>query len=301
MSSEVPIAHVDGIELAYEVLGDPADVPLLLVAGLGGQLVDWDDDLCSGFVDRGFRVIRFDNRDAGRSTHLDDEVDVVAEVARAMAGDEPAAPYRVDDLATDAWGLLDHLGVDAAHLCGMSMGGMVVQAMAIARPDRVRSITSIMSTTGDPDVGMPSPGVLATLTEPSPADRDGYVATSVRHHLAVAGVHADADRARRRAELAWDRGVDPAGAMRQLLAVVVSGSRSADLRRLDVPAAVIHGDDDPVVATSGGERTAECLQGSELLILDGVGHDLGPPVWPQVIDAVVSVAARGESRAGPPG
>jgi pimeloyl-ACP methyl ester carboxylesterase len=308
----VPSAAVNGIELAYEAFGDPADAPLLLVSGLGGQMVDWDEDLCAGLVDRGFFVVRFDNRDAGRSTHLSggpeghladgsdggSGVDVLAEIARVMSGEEPDAPYRLDDLAADAWGLLDHLGIEGAHLCGMSMGGMVVQAMAIAQPERVRSLTSIMSTTGDPDVGMPSPQVVAAMSEPPPTDRDGYVAAAVRGHLAVAGVHADADRARRRAERMWDRGVDRAGVGRQLLAILVSGSRSAGLRRLRVPAVVIHGDADPVIALSGGERTAECLQGCELLILEDVGHDLAPPTWPQVIDAIVSVAARGEAAAG---
>lgn len=292
----MPRVAANGIELEYDTTGSPTDAPLLLVAGLAAQMVWWEEDLCEALADRGFYVIRFDNRDCGRSTVLEGvEVDVVAEVARIMGGGQGRAPYRLSTLADDAWGLLDALGIDQAHLCGASMGGMVAQEMAIGDPDRVLSLTSIMSMTGDPDVGWPDPQALGAVLEAPRADRDGYVEDVVRASQLVAGEEwFEEDRVRRRAERYWERGSHPGGAARQIVAILASGSRSEGLRRLDLPAMVIHGDADPLVTLSGGERTAECLRGSELVIFEGVGHDLPSPLWPRVVDAIVSVAARGE-------
>ncbi len=286
-------APANGIELEYETFGDPQDPPLLLVMGLGAQLVWWHPELCHSLVDRGFYVIRFDNRDVGLSTKVDTHIDVLAAVAGVLQGEQVEAPYDLTDMAADAWGLCDHLGLDRVHLFGGSLGGMIVQQMAIDRPDRVATLTSFMSTTGDPDVGQPTPEALAVLLEPSPADRDLFVAKAVESGKVLNGPeHCDLDWIAERAALSFDRCFHPDGVANQLLAILVSPSRSAGLRRLDLPSLVIHGDADPLITISGGERTAECLQGSEFLRLDGMGHDLPRYFWATVIHHVVSLAAR---------
>jgi pimeloyl-ACP methyl ester carboxylesterase len=196
-------------------------------------------------------------------------------------------------MASDAWGLCDHLGLDRVHLFGISLGGMIVQQMAIDRPARVASLTSVMSTTGDPDVGQPTPEALAALIAPAPTDREGYVRHQLESGRVLAGdEHIDEDWIIERNALSFDRGVDPDGNAAQLLALLVSPSRSAGLRALDVPSLVIHGEADPLVTISGGERTAECLRGSEFLRLDGMGHDLPRYYWATVIHHVVALAAR---------
>lgn len=295
----MPRAASNGIELEYETFGVAGDPPLLLVMGLGAQMISWDDDLCEAFADRGFFVIRFDNRDVGLSTKIDaPEVDVLAAVSASMSGHPVDAPYLLSDMAADAWGLLDALGIVEAHLLGASMGGMIVQSMAIAQPSRVLSLTSIMSTTGDPDVGMPHPDVLHVLMEPSPSEREAYIEHAVRNSRAIGSPeHFDEERARRKAALWYDRCFHPAGVTHQLVAILASGSRSEALRKLHVPALVIHGDADPLVDVSGGERTAECLEGAELLILEGMGHDLPTHYWARIVEAVCSLASRATAEA----
>ncbi|MEJ5255760.1 MAG: alpha/beta hydrolase [Acidimicrobiales bacterium] len=290
----MPQAASNGIELEYETFGASGDPPLLLVMGLGAQMISWDDELCEAFADRGFFVIRFDNRDVGLSTKIDaPDADVLAAATAAMAGQPVDAPYLLSDMAADAWGLLDALDIDRAHLIGASMGGMIVQSMAIARPDRVMSLTSIMSTTGDPDVGMPHPDVLHVLMEPAPVEREAYIEQSVRNSRAIGSPeHFEEERARRKAARSYDRCFHPKGVTNQLLAILASGSRSAALRELRLPALVIHGDADPLVDVSGGERTAECLAGSELLILEGMGHDLPTHYWARIVEGVCSLASR---------
>jgi pimeloyl-ACP methyl ester carboxylesterase len=290
----MPQAASNGIELEYETFGASGDPPLLLVMGLGAQMISWDDEFCEAFADRGFFVIRFDNRDVGLSTKIDaPDADVLAAATAAMAGQPVDAPYLLSDMAADAWGLLDALDIDRAHLIGASMGGMIVQSMAIARPDRVMSLTSIMSTTGDPDVGMPHPDVLHVLMEPAPVEREAYIEHSVRNSRAIGSPeHFEEERARRKAARSYDRCFHPKGVTNQLLAILASGSRSAALRELRLPALVIHGDADPLVDVSGGERTAECLAGSELLILEGMGHDLPTHYWARIVEGVCSLASR---------
>jgi pimeloyl-ACP methyl ester carboxylesterase len=287
-------APSNGIEIEYETFGEPGDPPILLVMGLGGQLIAWDDELCQSLVDRGFHVIRFDNRDVGLSTYIDvGDLDPMTEIMKAFSGGPPSAPYLIADMADDAVGLLDHLGIDRAHVVGASMGGMIAQAIAIAHPERVLSLTSIMSTTGDPDVGAPDPEILPLLMQAPPTDREAYIADSVRGAKLLAGPeHFDEARAAQRAARAFDRAFYPAGVGHQLLAIVSSPSRSDGLRRLDVNALVIHGDADRLVNVSGGERTAEVIPGAELLILEGMGHDLPAYYWPQVIEAITALAAR---------
>lgn len=293
----MPRAASNGIELEYETFGRRGDPPLLLVMGLGAQMISWDEEFCDALAERGFSVIRFDNRDVGLSTKIDaPEVDLLSAITSALAGEATAAPYLLSDMAADAWGLLDALDIQRAHLVGASMGGMIVQAMAIQHPERVLSLTSIMSMTGEQPYGQPDPEVLPLLLEPAPSEREANIAHSVESSRRIGSPeHFDEERARARAERAYDRCFYPRGVGHQLLAILASGSRDEALRELDVPALVIHGTADPLVTPSGGEHTAEVLQGSELLMLEGMGHDLPPYYWPQVIDAICAVAARARS------
>jgi pimeloyl-ACP methyl ester carboxylesterase len=295
----VPRAATNGIELEYERFGDPGDPTLLLVSGLGAQMNAFPTDLCQAFVDRGFSVIRFDNRDVGLSTKIDvGDLDVIAAMTAAMSGQAVEPPYLLSDMADDAWGLLDALGIGQAHLLGMSMGGMIVQTMAVQHPERVSSITSLMSSTGDADVGHPRPEVIPSMLERAPAEREAFVAHSVEGtRLIGSPEHFDEGRARARHREAFDRCYYPAGSTHQLIAILASGSRGDALRRLDLPALVIHGSEDPLVDVSGGERTAECLQGCELLILDGMGHDLPPSFWARIVEAVTALASRAATSA----
>lgn len=293
----MPRAAVNGIELEYETFGEPGDPPLLLVMGLGAQMVSWDVDFCEALVGRGFFVIRFDNRDVGLSTKIDSPApDLLSAITAALAGETPSAPYLMSDMAGDAWGLLDHLGIERAHIVGASMGGMIVQAMAIEQPERVLSLTSIMSMTGELPYGEPKPEVIPLLLQAAPSEREA----NIEHNLEASRVISspeffDEDRARRRHELAFDRCYYPKGLENQILAIAASGSRDEALRKLDVPALVMHGTEDPLVTPSGGEHTAEVLRGSELMMFEGMGHDLPAHYWSQIIDAICSVAARAVS------
>jgi pimeloyl-ACP methyl ester carboxylesterase len=285
----MPVAPSNGIELCYDTFGDPDDPTMLLVMGLGSQMIHWYDDFCAAVVDRGFHVVRFDNRDTGESTWFDD---VPASVQGALAGGAVDVPYLLADMADDAVGLLDHLGVDRAHVFGVSMGGMIAQTIAIRHPARVASLASVMSTTGDPDVGTPTSEAMAALMAVPPTTREAYQDAAV-HHAEVWGSPGlfDAARLREAAGRAWDRGYNPAGTARQLVAILSSGSRSADLAGLDVPTVVVHGTADTLVQPSGGERTAEAIPDAKLVVIEGMGHDLAPPLWPQIIDAVTGHAA----------
>jgi pimeloyl-ACP methyl ester carboxylesterase len=284
-------AAANGIEIAYETVGDPSNPALLLVMGLGTQLIHWDVELCELFAERGFHVIRFDNRDAGRSTYVDAPV---PNLRRAMAGLRIDAPYLLDDMADDAFGLLDHLGIEAAHVAGASMGGMIAQTMAIRRPERVLSLTSIMSTTGERRMGRPKLRVWGVLLRTAPRDKDAAVEYFVRVFRLIGskGFPADEDRVRALAAEAYDRGHSPAGTGRQLAAIMASGDRTARLRELQVPALVFHGRDDPLIPFRGGRATADAIPGARLIAVPGMGHDLPRQVWPQLVDAVAETAAR---------
>lgn len=296
--SEELFAPVNGdVELCYQTFGDPDGEPVLLVMGLGGPMTWWDPDFCRMLADRGCYVIRYDNRDTGRSTRIKARVRRAA-LVRAFAGRSGRPPYTLGDMADDGIGLLDHLGLEAAHVVGISMGGMIAQTMAISHPDRVRSLTSIMSTTGKRSVGWQHPRLLPMLIAPRGAGRDAYAASSARM-WAVIGSPAFPqahDEVIARAHQTFDRGVSASGVMRQMLAILHEGDRAQGLRGLSMPALVIHGAADRMVHVSGGRATARALPGAELLVVDGMGHDLPADLYPTFVDAIDRTIRRAATR-----
>ena len=286
------------IELYYETHGDPADPALLLVNGYSSQILGWRAGFREQLAERGRFVISFDNRDVGLSTHLDGvEVDVVAVTKAALAGEPvPPVPYTLSDFGDDGMGLLDHLGVGAAHIAGVSMGGMIVQQMAIDHPDRVLSMTSIMSTTGERGYFEAAPEALEALTAPPPVDRDEFIANGVASSkIWSSRRHYDPDAMAGFLAAAFDRMFYPEGLPRQMAAVRGSTPRADALGRLGVPTLVIHGRDDTLILPNGGERTAELVPGAHLLLLGDMGHDLPEPLWPVIIDAIISHTAHAET------
>ena len=288
-------ASVGDVELVYETIGDPADPALLLVMGLGMQLIHWDLELCEGLAERGFHVIRFDNRDAGLSTKMDAPV---PNVMKAMAGLPIKAPYLLEDMANDSFGLLDQLGIERAHVTGVSMGAMIAQTMAITRPERVLSLGSMLSTTGDRRVGTPKLRVWSVLMRQAPHQRDAYIEYFMRVFRMIGSPRYPVDEARmrERAAATYDRCHNPAGTARQLGAILASGSRTATLRGLEVPTVVVHGKDDPLVPFRAGVATAKAIPGAELVAIPGMGHDLPRELWPQITDALVKNADRAAMR-----
>jgi pimeloyl-ACP methyl ester carboxylesterase len=292
----VPTAQANGIDLAYETFGDPANPTLLLIMGLNAQRVMWDEGLCALLVARGFHVVRFDNRDVGGSTWIDTPgLDVGSAVMEVLGGDTSKVPYLLSDMAADTAGLIKHLGVDSAHIVGASMGGMIAQALAIEHPSVVRSLTSIMSTTGEFGVGEQSPELLPLLLRPAPTTREEVIEAGIETFRAIGcAEHFDEARSRRIAEQAYDNGFNPQAIGHQLLAILASGSRADGLGRLDLPALVIHGRQDKLVGFSGGQRTAELIAGADFLAIDDMAHDLPQVHWPRMADAIASVADRAD-------
>jgi pimeloyl-ACP methyl ester carboxylesterase len=290
----MPRAGANGIEIEYDTFGTPTDAALLLVMGLGGQMTAWEDGFCQLLAAHGRYVIRFDNRDVGLSTWLDDApVDIAAVMMAALSGGPlPAVPYTLSDMSDDAFGVLDALGIDRAHVVGASMGGMIVQTMAIEHPERVRTMTSIMSSTGEEAYGAATAEAMELLAAPPPEDRAEFIEGSVRASKVVASPrYYDEARSRRRAAESYDRSFHPVGTSRQLAAVMASGSRADGLRALDVPTLVIHGRADPLIQLSGAERTAELVPGANLLVCNDMGHDLPEPLWPLITDVIASHTA----------
>jgi pimeloyl-ACP methyl ester carboxylesterase len=259
--------------------------------GLGMQLIHWDTELCEQLAERGFYVIRFDNRDSGRSTKVDAPV---PDLRRAMIGFSFDAPYLLEDMADDAFGVLDALGIEAAHVVGASMGGMIAQTMAIKRPERVLSLTSIMSTTGERRAGRPKLRVWGVLMRRAPEEKQAYIEHFVRvfRMIGSKGFPLQDERIRELAAATYERGHHAAGTGRQLAAILASGDRTAQLRSVHVPTTVIHGRDDPLVPFRGGRATARAVPHARLIAIPGMGHDLPREVWPQVVDAVVDTARR---------
>jgi pimeloyl-ACP methyl ester carboxylesterase len=292
ITSSESYARVNGLDICYETLGEPSGEPLLLVMGLGGPLIWWDDEFCRRLTGRGFWVIRYDNRDCGRSSRI--EGAPRPRPLRSLLGDTRSAAYTLDDMAADAAGLLDHLGVAPAHVMGVSMGGMIAQTLAIRHAERVRSLVSIMSTTGRRTVGWASPSVARLLLRTPPRDRTEYVERTVRmlRRISSPGFPFDAERMRRRAEATFDRGLNPVGTARQMVAIAASGDRTEALGRVRAPALVVHGRHDPLIHVSGGIATSRALPDAELRVIEGMGHDLPRPLWPSLADDVERLAAR---------
>jgi len=290
----MPRARANGIELEYERFGRAGDPPLLLVMGLGAQMILWHDEFCDALVDRGFQVIRYDNRDVGRSTWLDAAgmPDVLGALAAAGSGRPIDAPYRLSDMAADAAALLDALELEAAHVVGASMGGMIAQSLAIEHPARVCTLTSIMSTTGHPDLPPARPEAMALLLTPVPDERAAQIERSVQASRAIGSPAYPSDEAELRAlaERAFERGVNPPGFARQLVAILASGNRRQALGGVRAPTLVIHGADDPLVPVEAGRDTAASVPGAELLEIAGMGHDLPRALWPVVVEAIAKHA-----------
>jgi pimeloyl-ACP methyl ester carboxylesterase len=282
----------DGIELCYQTFGDPDGEPLLLVMGLSGPMTWWDPDLCEMLVDRGFYVVRYDNRDVGRSSRAQGRV-TRATLVRAFTGRKVRAPYSLSDLAADAFGLLDHLGLDSAHVVGVSMGGMIVQTMAVEQPSRVRSLTSIMSTTGKRTVGWQHPSLLANLIGRA-GGREAYIRSSVAiwKRIGSPGYPVPDEEVQGRAEETWDRGISAAGTLRQMVAILTQPNRTPRLRALTMPALVVHGLADKMVHVSGGRATAAAIPGAELLLVDGMGHDMPVALHETFADGIRRTADR---------
>jgi pimeloyl-ACP methyl ester carboxylesterase len=275
------------LEICYQTFGRPEDEPILLVMGLGGPMTWWDPEFCTALARRGFFVIRYDNRDTGRSSRSRGRV-TRSMLVRAFAGRRVRAPYSLEDMAADGFGLLDHLGLESAHVVGVSLGGMIAQTMAITGPERVRSLTSIMSTTGKRSVGWQHPSLLPSLLMSRGPGREAYVATNVAvwKMIGSPSYPQDHERIVDRAEETFDRGVSRSGVMRQMMAVLTQPNRAKRLREITVPTLVIHGVADKMVHASGGRATAAAIPGAELLLIDGMGHDLPPALFSTFVDAV---------------
>ncbi len=284
----------NGIELCYDTFGDRAAPPLLLIMGLAAQMIAWDEEFCEQLAARGYFVIRFDNRDIGLSTRFPQHgtPDLLALLGQALMGRSVAAPYTLRDMAADAIGLLDALGIARAHVVGASMGGAIGQEMAIHHGERLLSLTSIMSSTGDPSLPQASPEAMAVLLSPPPTDRDSYFASYKRTWAVLRGPGFPLDEAKdlERAARAWDRGLNSPGVARQMAAILASGNRTSALGSVCVPTLVIHGDADPLVRHEGGVATAKAIPGARLLTINGMGHALPISMWPQLIDAIAAHA-----------
>ncbi len=285
--------EANGITLEYDTIGNPDDQPLLLVMGLGAQLIHWDEEFCQMLADRNHFVMRFDNRDIGLSEKFDAAPipDMASMMADFLEGRIPEVPYTLDDMAADAIGLLDALNIQTAHICGASMGGMIVQAMAINHPERVRSLTSIMSTTGNPELPPASPEAQAVLASPAIDDESAIVQRALETNAVIGspGFEFDEDRAIERAIEAWRRCFYPQGVARQMAAVAAHGDRRPGLNRLDIPALIIHGTDDCLVRVEGGIDTHENIPGSELLLIEGMGHTMPAGTWPRIVDGITAL------------
>jgi pimeloyl-ACP methyl ester carboxylesterase len=285
-------ATVGDIELCYERFGDPADPTVLLIMGLGTQMIAWHEDFCGMLVERGFSVVRFDNRDCGRSTRFDSvRPPTLGELIRRR----PRAPaYTLDDMAGDAAGLLDALAIDSAHVVGASMGGMIAQTLAANRPERVRSLVSIMSSVGSRWSGQPALRAYPMFLRRPPRDREGYVESVTRLFRLIGspGFPRDENAVRELLGRSYDRGVSAAATGRQMAAILASGNRMAALRRIHAPTLVIHGTADRLVSVSGGRATARAIPGARLMLIEGMGHDLPRGAWPRIVDGIVDNAAR---------
>lgn len=288
----------NGITIEYDTFGARRGRPLLLVMGLGAQMIHWRDEFCDMLSERDHFVIRFDNRDAGLSEkfgHLGIP-DMGEMAAQLLAGQPAEAPYSLDDMAADGFALLDALEVEAAHICGASMGGMIVQSMVLKDRARVRSMTSIMSSTGNPDLPSSTDEAMAAMLSPAATNREEAIerTLAVSKVIGSPGYPAAEEEARIRAAMGYDRAFYPEGVARQMAAIAAHGNRKPALEAIDVPALVIHGEADPLVPVAGGHDTHEALRGSRLMVLEGMGHDLPEPLWPEIVTAIDELTTQSE-------
>jgi pimeloyl-ACP methyl ester carboxylesterase len=289
MSEEFTTVGTTGVELCYETFGDPADPTLLLIMGLATQMIAWREEFCEGLAARGFHVVRFDNRDVGRSGHIDGPTPSLPQL---LTRSPKGAPYLLGDMAADAAGLLDHLGVERAHVAGASMGGMIGQTLAARYADRVLSLTSIMSNTGHRWSGQPALGVYPVLLKTAPRERDAFVEHIVKTYGAIGSTGFDGDDSdlREIAGRSYDRGLDPRGTARQMWAIVASGDRTKELGTITAPTLVIHGTADKLVSPSGGRATRKAIPGARLVTIEGMGHDLPRALWPRYTSLIAEHA-----------
>jgi pimeloyl-ACP methyl ester carboxylesterase len=288
------LAKANGIEICYDIFGAPDGEPLLLIMGLSAQMVLWDDEFCQQLATRGFRVIRFDNRDIGQSTKMigGKRITAMDILKLRFFGILPSATYTLRDMANDTTGLMDALGIHSAHIVGASMGGAIAQEIAIHSPERVRSLTSIMSTTGNLKLPQPKREAMTLLMAPPPKTKDEYIALFARNWkiLRQGSFPQDEAKDRDRAERCYARGLNPAGVGRQFRAILASGARNKALAGVKVPSLVIHGTVDPLVRPEAGRDTANSIPGAKLVMVEGMGHALPIPMWPQVIGAIAEHA-----------
>ena len=287
-----------GITLCYEDFGQQGDPPLLLIMGLATQMIGWPDEFCQQLAEQGFHVVRFDNRDCGRSTHMTTPPPTPGQLLRRRI---PAANYTLSDMADDAVGLMKALEMEPAHVVGVSMGGMIAQTVAAEHPDSVRSLISIMSTTGNRWRGQPAFGIYRYLLRRAPEDREAFIDHIARIYSAIGspGFPRDEARTRELAGRSYDRSHDPLGPGRQLGAIVASGDRTSALRRIRAPTLVVHGTKDRMVRKSGGRATARAVPGARLEMIEGMGHDLPEAVWPRLVELISSHARAAEPAAAP--
>ncbi len=297
----MPRTRVGEVEIEFEVDGPPGGRPLLLIMGLGSQMVRWPPAFLGELAARGYRVIRFDNRDVGGSTHLEaaGSPDLPSLLGAAARGEAPPVPYTLEDMAGDAAGLLDALGIGSAHVLGVSMGGAIAQVLAIRHPTRVRSLVSVMSTTGAPDLPPPTPEAMAALLTVPPRDREAFLEHSVHTYRVIAGELFDEALERELAARVFERGIDPAGTARQLAAMITAPSRREALRAVRAPAVVLHGAADPLVPVQHGEDTARHLPAARWMVLPGLGHWFPAFHRPDVMEALVELAAGAEEGGRP--
>jgi pimeloyl-ACP methyl ester carboxylesterase len=287
-----------GITLCYETFGDPSHPPALLIMGLGTQMIAWQEEFCLQLAGRDLHVVRFDNRDIGRSTHLRGAPPTPGQLLRRS---RHAAHYKLADMAQDASALLSELELAPAHVIGASMGGMIAQTLAARHPSKVRSLVSIMSSTGSRLTGQPALRLYPLFLRRPPVGRDAFIAHMQRVFAAIGstGLPQDSEDIRELAASSYDRDHDPAGPGRQLAAIIASGNRTTELRRITAPTLVIHGSADPLVALSGGRATARAIPGAKLMRIKGMGHDLPRAAWPGFVDAIAELAARADRAAAP--
>ena len=290
--SEETTVKIGNIKIAYDTFGDPKNPPILLIMGLGAQMIRWDDAFCNALAAQGRWVIRFDNRDVGLSTKFDEAG--VPDVMALVQGQPVDVPYKLKDMASDTVGLLDVLGIKEADVVGVSMGGMIAQTMAIQYPDRVRTLTSIMSSTGNPDLPQPTSDAMSFLLAPPVSSRDEYIKNSLMSAKVLHGPHypLNEDYVRNYSEISYDRCYNPAGFSRQFAAILASGNRNEELGKVKIPTLVIHGDADPLIPVEGGKDTAKSIPDAKLLIIEGMGHSFPIERVPQILQAILQHTAQ---------